>query len=222
MRLLIIFTTILTVFPFKGGAIARPLLEKNKFENPAQKFEGTWRVERHDYREFAVAPADAATQFQNEAAAFPIGQRLRFEHTGSAALPGGIDPVTMRHTGPIGDTLRMTLLAPFAKELCSSKSWSQVCGGENHKEYSDELMIDEIVNWTKETPTEYASVWSDLLPLQYSMLHMAKTYHFKARLARNGDQYLMVTINGRAKGRGIASDSDAKADVGILLKPINR
>ena len=221
LPLSLLLSTLLLAFPFMHDASAATP-SKKKFENPARKFEGTWRVESHDFREFVAAPADLASQFQNEAGAFPVGQRLRFTYTGSAALPGGIDPVSMRSTGPVGETLRMTLLAPFASQMCESKVWSQVCKGREQHDYSDEVMIDEIVNWTRDIPKEYAEVWSELLPLQYSLLHLGKSYHVGARFAKDGDLYIMVTIDGRAKGRGKAPDSDAKADVGIHLKRVDK
>lgn len=221
MRFPVTLSTIFMVFSFMNDAAAAATPLKNKkFESPARKFEGTWRVEAHDLREFVAPPADLATQLQNESGGFPIGQRLRFEYTGSAVMPGSIDPISMRAAGPAGTTLRLTLLAPFSPELCGNKVWSQVCKGTPQQDYKDEVMIDEIVNWTKEIPKEYAEVWPDMLPLQYSMLHLGKSYHFGARLAKNGDLFIMVTIDGRAKGRGKASDSDAKADVGIHLKRV--
>ena len=200
---------------------ASPPMKKKKFETPAAKFEGTWQVDSYDFREFVEIPNDLEKQLSDEVAAFPVGQRIRFESTGSAVLPGSIDPVTMTSPGPTGDTLNMTLLYPFVPEICKRKHWNYLCDGQSKKDVSEELMIDGVSDWTRNIPAPYAHVWDDVLKRQYSLLHMGKLYHFDARIGKNGDIFIIVTVEGLAKGKGNIPDTVGMADIGIRLKRVS-
>ncbi len=214
---LVLFSVLL--FCFINGSDARPAIKKKKFKNPAFQFEGTWRVDSYDFREFVAVPDNLESKLKDEAAAFPVGQRIRFTWTGSAVMPGNIDPTTMKFSGPTGETLEMTLLQPFEKELCKRNHWDYLCG-KWKKDYSDELMIDDITNWTRSIPPEYVKVWKDVKSLQYSLVHLGKSYHFDARIVKNGDIFILITIEGLVKGRGNAFDTMGVGDMGVRLKRI--
>ena len=221
MKIRFFISVILMFCLFISNANSRPSVKNKKFENPALQFEGTWRVDSYDFREFVEIPADLAIQLKNQSGAFPIGQRLRFELTGPAIISGNIDPATMKYEGPRGEGLNMTILRPFEHELCDSRLWSGLCEMKNKKDYSVDLMIGEIVNWTRGIPHEYVEVWNDVKPLQYTFLHLGKLYNFDTRVAKNGDIFIMVTVEGIVKDRGKNVDTKGGADVGIRLKRIS-
>ena len=202
MKIRFLISLIVIFSIFISNANSRPSVKHKKAANPALQFEGLWRVDSYDFREFVGIPADLAIQLKDEAGAFPIGQRISFEATGSAIISGNIDPSTMKYEGPKGEGLTMTIQRPFERELCGRNQWHYLCE-ENYKEDNfEELMIDEISNWTKDTRREYAEIWSDVKPLQYSFLRLTKSYHFDARVVKNGDIFIMITVKGFIKGRG--------------------
>ncbi|MES2259984.1 MAG: hypothetical protein V4724_15785 [Pseudomonadota bacterium] len=186
--------------------------KRKKFENPALQFVGTWRVDSYDFREFEAAPDDLENQLKSNAEAFPIGQRIKFAWTGSAGMPGNIDPVTMKFSGPAGETLRMTLLPPFEKKLCDRSHWDYLCDTPK-KDHSDELMITEIEKWETHL-VERRKTWADIKPIEYTFVHLGKSYNFNVWVAKNGDIVIPLVITGKIKGGGEATN------MGIRLKRI--
>ena len=220
MRFPAILSILVMLVSLLNNAAAASSPAKRKVENTAQKFEGTWQVEAYDVRDFVVAPPYLSSQLQKEAEGLPIGQRVRFERAGEVVLPGSIDPTTMTATGPVGAEMNMMLLPPYSAELCRHTVWYLACKSTTPS--SNEVMIDAISNWRKDTSREYAEAWDDLQPLEYSLLRLNKTFHFNVRFANNGDLFIMVLVDGRVKGRGTASDSDASAYVGVRLKRVKK
>lgn len=187
-----------------SSAWTTPIVKK--FENPAMQFLGTWEVKSHDFREFYGFPENLASQLQERASAFPIGMRIRFEWTGSAGMPGGIDLKTMQFTGPIGETMSMTILYPYLKKLCGGY-WDFIC--DKNKDYSNNLMIVQIEKWSVR---EREEMWPEIVPMEYSFAHLAKTYSFDAWVAKNGDLVFPIVLDGRSR------DGDGFGIMGICLK----
>lgn len=194
-----------------NNTTAKPLQKKKKFESPAQQFAGTWQVDSHDFREFTAPQENVAAKLEREAGVLPIGQKVRFERTGSAALPGSIDPVSMKQVGPVGETLALTILQPFEKRLCDG-FWSFVCDGPK-KDYRDELIITEAEKWHRHV-AERTAVWPDINPISYTLADMGKTYVLTAWVARNGDLVFPVLLDGPAK------DGSDSAFMAVRLKRV--
>jgi hypothetical protein len=190
-----VFTTILLSCFLMNNTTAKPLQTKKKFSSPAQQFAGTWQVDRHDFREFSAPQDDVAAKLAREAAVLPVGQKVRIERTGSAALPGSIDPVSMKLAGPVGETLAMTILQPFEARLCDG-FWSFVCEGPK-KDYRDELIITEAEKWHRHV-AERTAQWPDIHPISYTLVDMGKTYVLSAWVARNGELVFPVLLDGPA------------------------
>ncbi|GAC1568997.1 MAG: hypothetical protein NVS3B3_22920 [Aquirhabdus sp.] len=187
-------------------------MKKKKFENPAEQFEGLWRVDSYDFRGFEKIPDDFDKQLE-ETIAFPIGQRIKFQRIGSTGIPGNIDPVTMKYDGPIGEALRMTLLQPFEKKLCDIKRWDYLC--KNFQEdYSAELMIANISNWKHRASKWYLKTWEDIKPIEYGLMRLSKSYSFDVWFGENGDMIIVLIIDG------IAKDGSSATTMGIRLKRI--
>ena len=205
---------------FISNVNSKPFVKHKKTTNPALQFEGEWRVDSYDFREFVSVPTDLLVKLKNEAGAFPIGQHISFESIGVVILPGGINPETMKYVGPQGEGLKMTILRPFEHELCERRQWSYLCEINYKEDYSGELMIDGISRWARDASEEDAKIWSDLKLFQYSFLYLGKSYSFNARVARNGDIFIMIAIEGIVKGRGRNPDSIGWGNIGIRLKRI--
>lgn len=202
------FFAIAAFLHFSNLAWAAPIVKK--FENPAIQFVGTWQVTSHDSREFSEVPHDLARQLRENAAAFPIGMRIRFEWSGAAGMPGGIDLKTMEFTGPIGETLTMTILHPHQRKLCGGY-WDHIC--DRDKDYVNQLMIVQIEEWNDQ---EKMSMWPEIIPMEYSLVHLAKTYSFNAWIAKNGDMVFPVALDGRSR------DGSEFGIMGIYLKKIEK
>lgn len=205
------FTTILLSCLLMNDTIAKPVQNKKKFESPAQQFAGTWQVARHDFREFNAPQENVAARLEREAAVLPVGQTVRIERTGAAALPGSIDPVSMKQVGPVGETLSLTLLRPFAKGLCDG-FWSIACKDAT-KDYREELIITEAEKWQRHV-AERTAVWPEILPISYTLVDMGKSYVITAWVARNGDLVFPVLLEGPAK------DGSDSAFMAVHLKRI--
>lgn len=76
---------------------------------------------------------------------------------------------------------------------------NNVCEKNDNEKYSNYLMIGQIKNWRKNIPREYVEFWSDLKSLQYSFLHLRKLYSFDTRVTKNGDIFIIVSIEGLVK-----------------------
>ena len=212
MRFNLIILWSVLLFLMIDPIYATSLMKKKKFESPAAKFVGTWQVDSYDFREFEEPPPNLAEQLKKEESAFPIGQRIRFVSTGSAIMPGTIDPVTMKSNGPIGDTLEMTILQPFEKSLCSSESFWKFACGSDLKDYPSELMIS-FMEWSERTK-EKRKLWADINPMDFFFEHLGKLYGFQVWTAKNGDILFSTVVVGHRKGGGKAGR------IGIRLKKI--
>lgn len=209
LRLVLFSLLIFCTFVYKVDAM--PTLKKKKFENPALQFEGTWRVDSYDFREFDETPENLDEQLKDEASAFPIGQRIKFVWTGSEVMPGTIDPVTMKSNGPIGETLKMTILQPFEKKLCFNY-WKFLCDGKE-EDYVDGLMIN-MKRWDDRLKNK-RKLWLEMNPIDYSFGHLGKSYGFNVWTAKNNDIVFSIVVDGQKKGGGDA------ARMGIRLKRID-
>ncbi|UOD31883.1 hypothetical protein INH39_09530 [Massilia violaceinigra] len=193
---------------YYNSAWTAPIVKK--FKNPAMQFVGTWEVKSHDFREFYGFPEDLERQLQERVSAFPVGMHIRFEWTGSAGMPGGIDLKTMQFSGPIGETLSMTILYPDLKKLCGGY-WDFIC--DKNKAYSNNLMIVQIEKWSVQ---EREAIWPEIVPIEYSLVHLAKTYSFDAWIAKNGDMVLPIVLDGRSR------DGDGFGIMGVYLEKTNK
>jgi hypothetical protein len=188
-------------------ALAVPHMKK--FENPAMQFVGTWVVKKYDFREFNDIPSDFKSQFQENAAGLPVGMRIRFQWTGTAGMPGGINLRSMEFNGPRGETLSMTMLYPDLAKLCGSY-WDFIC--RRDEDYINNLMIVQIERWDDK---ERERIWSEVIPIEYNFIHLAKTYGFNVWVAKNGSLILSIILNGQ----GI--DGEKFATMGVYLQKID-
>jgi hypothetical protein len=183
-----------------------------KFENPALQFEGTWRVDAYDWREFKGVPADLVNQLQVRAASFPIGQKIRFKWSGLSLMPGNYNPKEMEFDGPVGETLEVTILAPFENELCKGY-WSYLCNLQQ-KNYVKSFMIVEIEKWDTADP-EKRLMWPDIKPVEYSLVDFSKSHNIDAWFDKQGDMIFPIIVDGQSK-RGADYGT-----LGVRLKRIN-
>lgn len=171
-----------------------------KLTHPSTQFAGLWRVDSYDFREFATPPADLEQQLSLEAqySGFPLGQVMEFVPNGAAILPGSIDPVSMKASGPVGQTMQLNLRPPYDQKLCTRPFWKEACATPD-KPFVSELMITDISNWTKDATKEELKTWADIQPLEFKLLHMGRAYNLLAWFGKNGDLYFQTILHGQAK-----------------------
>lgn len=183
-----------------------------KFTNPAAQFVGTWRVEAYDFREFLAVPDNLATQLEDSAASFPVGQKLKIDSTGAAVMPGTYNTEKNRFEGPVGETLLLTFLPPLEKTLCKGY-WSSVCDGDVSETEKD-FMIIEIYRWHADD-IKLAKMWPEVKHLTYSLVSLNKQHSFKVWVAKNGKLILPIFIDGKSK------EGKPFGDMGVILKRID-
>jgi hypothetical protein len=215
IKILLVFSII---FIFSSNVIhARSPVKPSHFSTPVKQFEGLWEVEKYDFRAFTAPPSNLDEQLNaaDEFGGFTIGQQLEFIPSGNAVMPGSINPTTMKSSGPTGQTLHFRVMRPFAPQFCARKAWAFVCATPQ-QDFQSELMIKEFFNWQKDRDPAFVQLWADLLPIQYALVHLGKSYNFDVIVAKNGKLLLPIVIDGPAK-----NGRDAGM-MGIWLKKVSK
>lgn len=174
-------------------AFARSPMEN--FKNPALQFVGIWEVTRYDFRDFLEIPEDLDIQLKENAAAFPVGMRIKFKWTGSSIMPGSINPNTMEGGTPSGEVLAMTLLFPYIEKLCLGY-WDYIC--HKNKNYGRNVMIAQIEKWDDEARNALG-IWSEIEPVEYGFADLGRSFSFNVWIARKGDIVFPIYLKGRGK-----------------------
>ncbi|NHZ94891.1 hypothetical protein [Massilia sp. CCM 8734] len=182
-----------------------------KFTNPTAQFVGTWRVEAHDFREFFAGPDNLAIQLENQAASFPVGQKLKIESTGAAVMPGTYNTEKNRFEGPVGETLLFTFMSPLEENLCKGY-WNSVCGG-GVSETEKDFMIVEIYRWHADD-IKLAKMWPEVKHVTYSLVSLNKQHSFKVWMTKSGKLILPIFLEGKSK------EGKPFGDMGVILKRI--
>ncbi len=196
---------------------ARSPVKPNQFSTPVKQFEGLWEVESYDFRAFSAAPNNLEDQLNapEEYAGFTIGLQIEFSASGSAVMPGSINPTTMKSSGPSGQTMQVRILQPFSPQFCTRKAWRHICSNPQ-QDFHAELMIKEFFNWQKDRDPAFVQLWSDLKPIQYSLVDLAKSFNFDVIVAKNGKLLLPIAVDGPAK-----NGRDAGV-MGVWLKKVSK
>jgi hypothetical protein len=194
---------------------AKPALKVNKFKNPAIQFQGMWRVDGYDTREFEKIPKDLEEQLDADRSitTLTLGVVVELVHTGRDVMPGTINPQTMTSPGPEGETLRLTIKRPFSTQLCAREFWTIYCKYPK-EDYLYEFIITEITKWTSGELKRNSKLWSDIRPITYTFVGLDRRTVFEAWVAKSGDIIFPVSINVPDK------KSQTSKILGIRLKKI--
>lgn len=183
-----------------------------KFQNPAHQFVGAWQVHSHDWHEFSSVPTDFEKQIAVEASYLPVGQKIQINSIGLSFMPGNYNSKKMNFDGPVGETLEITFLTPFKRDLCRGY-WSYLCI-EDTVDYIKNFMIVEIVEWDVSDQARRL-MWPNVKPVEYRLVDLSKSHNINAWFDKEGDIIFPVVIDGQSRrGRDFGI-------LGVRLKRVN-